>query len=614
MFVTVLLNLPNVSAESIKIDSELNNILSVISDDDVIPVSIWFNDINKSIFAERIIDKIQNLIKDDELSKDVFTSFDIYASSYGFNDSNLSFDDIQKIISVERKCSKEIYDSYNKEQINNILSNLNKDDIIYISSYAPNIIINLNKTDVKRIEKFNCVEFIYYDDESIFTEESNVNEYASSSSNFPITFDKCLDAIDSNSSCTGAGIKVGMIDSKLPNIKKNVIASSNIVIDPYVTYSVADHATIIASQLVGNYSTSSTSFTGMIPDATLYCTSIDENYTWKSRIEWLIDNNVNVINISNALVDERYTQDNDVSRWIDHVSSQHNVTIVAAVGYLSTLSNGLQNISPLAFSKNAIVVGAIDIVSYTNGIYLFGRYSGDNQTAYSNSGLYYPHIVAPSNPGEIPKLTGPSINSQVSGNSFSAPFVVGAIVQLIDVYPNLATNPTLIKSLIMVGSNGEKSRVNDDTSGTDMDREYGAGVVNVQNSIDCLSTSTVNKMYSGQYLTNDSQDINLKVNISESGNVRMALNWQSSSYFDSHEYHYSSENLHYYGMSFIKLTAVSPNGNVYTSFDVSNPFQLLVFDVPNDDLGTYSITVSRYGPTGYTTPISLAMKGVDSII
>jgi hypothetical protein len=211
-------------------------------------------------------------------------------------------------------------------------------------------------------------------------------------------------------------------------------------------------------------------------------------------------------------------------------------------------------------------------------------------------------------------LTGPSINSQVSGNSFSAPFVVGAIVQLIDVYPNLATNPTLIKSLIMVGSNGEKSRVNDDTSGTDMDREYGAGVVNVQNSIDCLSTSTVNKMYSGQYLTNDSQDINLKVNISESGNVRMALNWQSSSYFDSHEYHYSSENLHYYGMSFIKLTAVSPNGNVYTSFDVSNPFQLLVFDVPNDDLGTYSITVSRYGPTGYTTPISLAMKGVDSII
>lgn len=614
MIVITILCVPSVSAQNNKIDSKLGAILSHASDDDVIPVSIWFNDIDKSMLSEKISEKFQKLVMDNKLSRNAVTNMGNAVLDYGTNDFELSFNDIQKMISVERKCSKEIYNSYNEEQTSNILRNYDKKDIIFTSSYAPNVVLNLSKKDVYCIERFDCVQSIYYDDESIFDEKYNMNEYSSSYSNFQITFDRCLDAIASNAICTGDNIKIGMIDSKLPLVSRNVIASSDIILDPYVTSYKSNHATIIASELVGNYSSSTKSFKGMVPDATLYCTRIDENYNWKSRIEWLINNGVNVINISNSLVDERYTQDNDVSRWIDHVSNQHNVTVVAAVGYLDTIDDDSQNISPLAYSKNAIIVGAIDIASYANGNYSFEKYSGVRETAYSNSGLYFPNVVAPSNPGEIPGLTGPTYQTQESGNSFSAPLVVGAIVQLIEICPDLATNPALIKSLIMAGSNGEKSRVSNDTSGTDMDREYGAGVVNVQNSIDCLSTSSTDKMYSGFYLANDLQDINLTVNINESGNVRMAINWQTSSYFDSHEYHYSSSNLNYYGMSFIKLTVTSPNGKEYTSFDVYNPFQLLVFDAPNNDLGMYSIKISRYGASGYSTPVSLAMKGIDSII
>lgn len=161
----------------------------------------------------------------------------------------------------------------------------------------------------------------------------------------------------------------------------------------------------------------------------------------------------------------------------------------------------------------------------------------------------------------------------------------------------------------MVGANGEKSSTNNDTSGTDMDREYGAGVLNVANSISCLSTNTMTKMYTDTSQANSASNIRLSLNINKSGAVRMALNSQNSSYFEAHEYHYLSNNLNYSIFSFLSLTMTSLNGVVYTSFDVQNPFQLLVFDVLSSDLSEYSITISCHGPSVYSTPISLAIYG-----
>ena len=114
--------------------------------------------------------------------------------------------------------------------------------------------------------------------------------------------------------------------------------------------------------------------------------------------------------------------------------------------------------------------------------------------------------------------------------------------------------------------------------------------------------------------TGDLSQRNLTLNISKTGNIRMALNWQSKGLFDSEENHIQDGGALTSNISFFKLTVTSPKGEVYTSFDVQNPFQLLVFDVPTDDLGTYSVTISRHGVSGYETPVTLAVYGADYLI
>lgn len=592
-----------------KIDPQLSLLLSDMSDNDTTSVSIWFKDINKSELAEKTIENLNDMVICDDLPSEVLDVVDMNTAKIDVSYTELEYESVQSIIVEERKNAQKLYSEYNADQFSIVRNSFKKDyNVIYSCDYAPNIVVTACKSDILAIEKCDNVDFIYSYEEDLFSDTSDVSDYTSTTSSTTLTFEDCLNAIGADSTLTGDGIKIGLIESYIPDTNLDVLGDSNIVIDPVSSNTEDEHASIIASELVGKYSNGTKTFTGMVSGATLYCTTINDEYPWKSRIEWLISNGVNVINISNSLVpiEETFTTVNDVSRWIDHVSYQHNVTVVAATGYLSTLTNGAINTSPLAYARNAILVGAIDFTK-NGSSYVFSRYSG--RSAYSSSGIYFPQVVAPSNPREIPDITGPVYNSQRTGNSFSAPFVVGAVVQLIDKCPSLSANPTLIKSLIMAGANGEKSSTNIDTSGTDMDREYGAGVLNVANSIGCLSTNTMTKMYTGTSPANSSSNINLSLNINKSGTVRMALNWQTSSCFDAHEYHYSSDDLNYSAFSFFKLTATSPDGVVYTSFDVQNPFQLLVFDVPSSDLGTYSITISRHGPSGYSTPISLAIYG-----
>lgn len=419
-----------------------------------------------------------------------------------------------------------------------------------------------------------------------------------------VNMPECLDAIGSCDNLSGNGVKIGMIEGLLPNRTASplenttnaIVYDSNIDRNHYV-----NHGTIVASVLVGKCD----GFLGMVPDAQLYSTCVHTQGGWKAGIEWLIDNGVNVINISHSLIEDRPTGSNDASKWIDHVSYQHCVTVVAAVGYSSSSND--YDVSPLAFSNNIIVVGAVNL-GVANDNYVFTELSG---SAYSLDGRYYPHVVAPGNPGYIPDCTSIHINAQESANSFSAPFVTGAVAQLIEAQPSIATNPTLIKSVIMAGANGERSELTSNSSGIAMDRKYGAGVLNVQRSLSCLSTDAVQKTYTAFDEANDNIITNLTLTINESGYVRVALNWQSKNEFAGNDTnHETSEDIVCYGQfSFYQLQITAPNGDVYTSFDVNNPFQLLEFFVPEDNLGQYTVTLSRFGPGNYNTYVALAING-----
>ncbi len=592
-----------------KMDSMLIDILNEASDDEIIPVSIWFEDIDKTELAESTIESLDTLIDSEQLPLGVKNSINQSTAivDVSKSEAELTIVEIQSIVEAERNNAKEIYLEYNTEQFETISENLENFYLIYNCKFAPNIVIETYKSNVYLLNDYTNITNLFYYDEDILDLDTSYDDYSvSGSSSVQINPAHCFDSIDFNSSLTGNNIKIGMIEEGTPN--DECISLSDVTHD--ITYAPGltdsnhkDHSSNVASLMVGKCEDTGHEFTGMVPDAKLYSTSVNVTGGWKAGIEWLIDNGVNVINISHSMVKERYTSSNDVSKWIDHVAYQHSVTVVAAAGYFTSL--GKYNVSPLAFANNIIVVGAVYLDCDANGNYIFSDFSN---SASSEEGKYFPHVVAPANPGYIPGCNAPAGAGDV-GNSYSAPMVVGAVVQLIDAQPSLATNPTLIKSLIMAGADGKKSGVSDDTTGTDMDRRYGAGVINVSRSLMCMSTSSVPKTFTYQYAPINS-NITLKMYVAEPGNVRMALNWQGKSMFGDED-HLNYDDLIMYSHSYMFITVTSPNGNVYTSRDVTNTFQLLVFDAPSNDLGEYTVTISRNGPSSYSTPISLANYGAD---
>ena len=346
-------------------------------------------------------------------------------------------------------------------------------------------------------------------------------------------------------------------------------------------------------------------YLGMVPEASLYCTSLTRTGGWKAGIEWLLDSGVNVINISQDLSSgEHYREYNDIACWIDHIIYQHNVSVVAAVGYWNYTRDGSgKDISPLAYSKNVIVVGGV-ILSENDNAYTFSPYE---DFAYSTEGLHFPHVVAPSNFGMINRSGGACI-----GNSFSAPLVVGTIAQLMQLEPSLKNNPSLIRSIIMSGADGIKSSTQNDSDGTCLDRKYGAGVLNAKRSFLCTSYYSVPKTFSTFYPDSDLRVTNLSMLITDNLEpVRLSLNWTGKSIISGD--HSESTECSSYFCSIFKLTVTSPKGEVYIAYDINDTFQLLSFTPPGDDLGYYTVTITRTGPSGYGTKVSMSAFGCNSL-
>ena len=81
----------------------------------------------------------------------------------------------------------------------------------------------------------------------------------------------------------------------------------------------------MASILVGKQK----NYVGVVPDAELYY--VERSIGVKQGIELLIETyNVNIINISTSI--GNYNTYNDYSRWMDHIISNHHITVVMSSG------------------------------------------------------------------------------------------------------------------------------------------------------------------------------------------------------------------------------------------------------------------------------------------
>ena len=343
------------------------------------------------------------------------------------------------LIMTRREVAREQYNVKSAEIIEEV--NLDADDIIFKSQYAPVVIAEMTKAEILQLVQIKKIETV-----SLFEEESTVPDSEES-----VLGSSNITKVRQKTGLSGNNVKVGLIENGFPESNTELVAENIIAVNVSDTDS---HATRMAITIAGS--------SGVAPNVKIYCTTL----TYKN-IENLISNGVKVINMSLRWgINTSYTAK---EKWFDHIVSQHNVSFVKSAG--NTTNSNI--ISSPGLAHNLITVGAYDdkdTVNKLDDIY-------DTVTSYMNGGFNKPDILAPKN------LPG-------GGTSNSAAHTTGIVALMLELKPSLAYQPHVIKAILLASCQRKVQNpagVTAETMAQGITDRQGAGAVDVWNAICIIS-------------------------------------------------------------------------------------------------------------------------------
>lgn len=242
---------------------------------------------------------------------------------------------------------------------------------------------------------------------------------------------------------------------------------------------ITDHATTVALIIAGQE--------GIAPNVDFYSVQLEISNGLDGEIEWLIDNNVDIINMSahSSLDCDDYGTYNSDSKYIDYIVREYKTVFVKSAG------NEYCNmyVSPPASSANAIVVGATNI-------------AGIQMASYSDyltkSGVVpKPNLVAPGGAKDTEYINVPNspygTTGTGHGTSWAVPMVSGLVALMLDKTPMLMGNPELVTAILSAGATTNTNLTYD---------KAGAGLINAVNTFEIL-----NKNYYTSYSASPSSPL-----------------------------------------------------------------------------------------------------------
>ncbi|MGM9646226.1 MAG: S8 family serine peptidase [Eubacteriales bacterium] len=277
---------------------------------------------------------------------------------------------------------------------------------------------------------------------------------------------------------TGAGVRVGVFDlsysegvyyrsydtsnvhltSKASAGKLHYKEDETLSNNNGISFVVDSHATKVLSILCGDEVTlpSGEKYKGIAPDATVYFAHgyFGNESSYKGAINWLVSNNVSVINISAGCrnrSDEKNSY-NSVDEYFDNFVIEYRIAVVKSAGN-KEMNNGevVTNywISSPGLAYNVITVGSMSNSVDSNGKYLIANYSsGDIGSTFTAK----PDLCSF---GSDVYMCGSnaSLTNYGSGTSFAAPMVTATIALMFEAQPNLIGKPDTIKSILVANAN-----------------------------------------------------------------------------------------------------------------------------------------------------------------
>jgi subtilisin family serine protease len=360
---------------------------------------------------------------------------------------------------------------------------------------------------------------------------------------------------------------------------------------------------------------------GIVPDAYLFCTS--SNYgDWRERAEWLLDQYVNVINISAGwpYATGTYT---DGDKWWDHIAINHSVHVVVASGNNGGIyGERTKKISSPGMAYNVITVGSINdfnTVSVLDDVLsdFSSTEEGDDGGAVldrtEDDGIAYhnkPDLVAPGSNIDTGACNYPGFGQYDNdGTSFAAPHATGTIAQLLQARTTLKPQQDAVKAILTASI--RHSKLVYDSNNPEHDK-YGAGVVDSSSA----NWTAMNGRYTSSYFNANSSNgaiQNFYVSTTASDTeIRVSLTWLKYNKFLTTDHDAGgllttdiTNNLLQGRLADLDVEIFDPNGNlVEGSYSGYNNFEMVQFDPTIT--GQYRIQVKQFSNSDQKVYFGLA--------
>ena len=502
---------------SSKIAPALLEKMDMVEPSEKIKVWIWFNDIDKTNIVKETKEICGYSL--DELtidyakpSKEVseFISGDLTESKSFTNDMLSQF--IKDILSKSeeikektqiynstfRRVASEMYVSHNYAVIEKL--NLNNRDAIFVSELTPSMITLLNKSEILRLSKDDSITKINYYDDSIEelsdyeNREETGYEHEINRMNIAAT-----DRVRDTFGVSGDGVNVLVVDfdyirsdmgyySDIANVNK-----TRNVYNKTVYSTTATNVLPAAEYTHGNLV--SAILQTVAEDVFIYSVKIHQY----GDIEWAILNcGIEIINGSLNHGAATSYSDSPVAQWYDAIVSTYDIAFVASAGnHLEHYSTNWPNVLSPACGYNSIAVGAFNI---DTGVMKNFRYNPNNSALVRNK---------------------PDVVVGAASTSAAAPYVTGIACLMIEAHSSIASNPSLVKAILMASCHERALPISGDTQENkynNLTLKQGAGVIDAYRAL-CI---TLLGNYGSGNISSGSIDVKtIKLNANDDVNVSL---------------------------------------------------------------------------------------------